>query len=156
MILLPNCTTTTAPNDEHRLYCLTIRSWNLNKSYDTNFSHPNFSKFFDTVDVFFIQETHCYKHDNIPVPDGFVTYTRSCCHSDFKSPWGGVATLVCSSSACVRDDFSGPDLLTIEVMPYLNIHYFEWTANPCNGVATIVFPSVYIIQSVYHTSPNSF
>ncbi|KAF5373063.1 hypothetical protein D9758_001444 [Tetrapyrgos nigripes] len=95
---------------------LNIRSWNLNGLYDGNYSHPDFSHFFDSVDVFLTQETHCYVHDNIPVPDSYVVYTRSCSRPDFASPWGGVAMLIHSSiPAHVRDDFSSPDLLTVEI-----------------------------------------
>ncbi|KAF5364462.1 hypothetical protein D9758_010703 [Tetrapyrgos nigripes] len=105
-----------SPDNEHHPFILKIRSWNLNGAFDSNSCHPNFSKLLKDIDIFLIQETHCYSYDNIPVPEGFVAYTQNCVHSDLAFPWDGVATLVHSSlNACMRDDFSGPNLLTVEV-----------------------------------------
>ncbi|KAF5331289.1 hypothetical protein D9758_018494 [Tetrapyrgos nigripes] len=98
----PSCTTTAPINEQHPS-TLNICSWNLNGTSDSNSSYPDFSKMLENIDVFFIQEPHCYLHDNIPTPDGFVAYTRSRPCSDLAFLWGGVATLLRS------------DLLTVEI-----------------------------------------
>ncbi|KAF5335018.1 hypothetical protein D9758_016189 [Tetrapyrgos nigripes] len=112
-----NFDSSTTPSIEHHPLILNIWSWNVNGHFDTNLSHPNFSKLFDGIDVFFIQETHCYANGgNVPTPPGFTLYSHACAHLDLAHPWGDVAISVCSYlNPHVHDDFSRPDLLTIEV-----------------------------------------
>ncbi|KAF5349812.1 hypothetical protein D9758_010234 [Tetrapyrgos nigripes] len=112
-----NVDSSTAPSIEHCPLILNIWSWNVNGHFDTNLSHPDFSKLFDGIDVFFIQETHYYADgDNVPTPPGFTLYSYARACSDLAHPWGGVATFVRSHlNPHVRDDFSRLDLLTIEV-----------------------------------------
>ncbi|KAF5347852.1 hypothetical protein D9758_013839 [Tetrapyrgos nigripes] len=116
---LPNFSSS-AQNDEHHPFTLNIRSWNLNGHYDGNSSHPDFSKFFEGIDVFFIQETHCHADgDSIPTPSGFTLYTCNHVRSDLASPWGGVATLVSMPITLLMNSY---------VLPHCSrLDWHDWT-----------------------------
>ncbi|KAF5371568.1 hypothetical protein D9758_003562 [Tetrapyrgos nigripes] len=127
--LSPVVSSTPSATDElntHRPFILNVRSWNLNGSYDCNSSHPKFKDFFDGIDVFMIQETHSYAHENLLAPEGFTLYSCNHTCSDYESPWGGIATLICSSLNAKCIDTCNVFILNgAESIPGNHFHFME-------------------------------
>ncbi|THU95067.1 hypothetical protein K435DRAFT_859919 [Dendrothele bispora CBS 962.96] len=117
----PSVPTTPVPNHNNDTsantdFCLNIISWNLAGRYDSNVLLPEFEAILMKFDVVLIQETHLYESELLQALEGFTSFSRPQRSSSLDSPWGGVATLVRDGyNAKIREEFCGPDLLTVEV-----------------------------------------
>ncbi|KAL0564457.1 hypothetical protein V5O48_017589 [Marasmius crinis-equi] len=115
-------------NKSDFFYCSSV-SWNVAEKYELILD--DMSDMLMGMDIIMMQETHHYDGEHIKVLDGYRVFSRARETADFDYPWGGVVTLVKSFlNPVFHDEFSGPDLLVVEVGGFL---YFNCYILPQNS-----------------------
>ncbi|PBK58347.1 hypothetical protein ARMSODRAFT_1028332 [Armillaria solidipes] len=129
---------------------VTIHSWNINGDFVAKMICPKFQCLLARYNINFFQETHLRpdQHLTIPLPHNYKILSRVRPTSlTFDDPWGGIAIVISHRIQYqVREEFSGPDFLVIQVgnsllyCTYLLPESSDWststlTDDPCDCLA---------------------